>query len=232
MVRKTLVISLGGSLIFSKKNGGINNEFLEKFKKILRKHSRKYKFVVVSGGGNVARKYMSSLNKSGKSKYIQNIMGIAVIRVNTRFMSYFFDMNPEKDLPRSMKDIKNLLLKNNIVFSYGPSRYEQDQTSDSTSAKIARYLKAEFVNLTNVQGLYNKDPRKNKNAKLIKKISPNDLYKKARAMKFHPGQHFVIDQYASKIILKDKIKTYILGGNLKNFENFLNNKKFIGTVVE
>jgi uridylate kinase len=49
---------------------------------------------------------------------------------------------------------------------------------------------------------------------------------------FKPGQHFVLDQTASKIILKNKIKTYILGKDLKQLENVLKGRKFKGTFVE
>jgi uridylate kinase len=49
-------------------------------------------------------------------------------------------------------------------------------------------------------------------------------------LKFKPGQHFVLDQIASKIIMKKKIKTYIMG-DLKNLENFLNLKNFKGTII-
>ena len=50
---------------------------------------------------------------------------------------------------------------------------------------------------------------------------------------YKPGQHFVLDQSAARIIKKYNIKTTILNGkNLKNLENFLNSKEFIGTVIE
>jgi hypothetical protein len=32
--------------------------------------------------------------------------------------------------------------------------------------------------------------------------------------------------------MKNKIKTYLIGKNLKEFENFLKNKKFKGTIIE
>jgi uridylate kinase len=111
-------------------------------------------------------------------------------------------------------------------------RYEPDQTSDSTAAKLARNLNAEFVNMTNVKGLYDKDPNKFKNAKFISRISYNDFNKMTTKMKYKPGQHFVLDQHASLIIRKNKIKTVILGSNLKNFGNYLNGKRFVGTVIE
>ena len=57
------------------------------------------------------------------------------------------------------------------------------------------------------------------------------FYKMAHKQKFKPGQHFILDQTASTIIMKNKIKTYLIGKNLKEFENFLKNKKFKGTII-
>ena len=51
-------------------------------------------------------------------------------------------------------------------------------------------------------------------------------------IKYHPGQHFVLDQSAIKFIKEKKIKTYILGKNMKNLDNLLNNKRFIGTTID
>ena len=80
--------------------------------------------------------------------------------------------------------------------------------------------------------MYNKNPIKNKNAKFIPKISWEKFHKMANKIKFEPGQHFVLDQKASKIILENKIKTYIIGKDLKQLDNVLNNKNFIGTIIQ
>ncbi len=53
----------------------------------------------------------------------------------------------------------------------------------------------------------------------------------ATAQGFKPGQHFVLDQTAARIILKSKIATYILGKDLTQLDNLLNHKKFKGTVI-
>jgi len=58
MAKKVIVLSLGGSLIVPNK---IHVELLEEFKKILLKNSKKYKFVVVCGGGIIARTYINGL---------------------------------------------------------------------------------------------------------------------------------------------------------------------------
>lgn len=228
MQKKVIVISLGGSLIIP---DNINTELLVKFRNVIKKHSNKYKFVVVCGGGSIARKYISSLKQSGKSEYLQGLAGISTTRMNARFLTYFFGEEANEGIPHDMEQIKNLLKKNNIVFC-GALRYAPNETSDGTSAKLARFFNTDFINLTLVSGLYTSNPLKNKNAKFIPEISWKNFNKRASSIKFAPGQHFVLDQNAAKTIMKYRIKTYILGKDLKQLDNLLSGKKFKGTVIE
>ena len=131
----------------------------------------------------------------------------------------------------NMEEVKDNLNKNNIVVC-GALRYVPDSTSDGTAANLAHFLDAEFINMTNVDGLFTANPLTHKNAKLIPSINWKDFKKRALAMKFHAGQHFVLDQAASILIREHKIKTYILGPKLDNLNNVLNNRKFRGTLIE
>ena len=88
-----------------------------------------------------------------------------------------------------------------------------------------------FCNITNVPGLYDKDPRKFKNAKFISEISFGDFLRMANKVNYKPGQHFVLDQTAANMIMKNKITTYILGKDMGNLDNFLKRKKFRGTMI-
>jgi len=228
MKKKVIVISLGGSLIIP---DNIDYVFLNNFKNILAKYSKKYKFVVVCGGGSVARKYISALRQAGKSEFLQSMAGIAVTRLNARFLTYFFGRDANQGIPHDMLEVKNLLKKNDVVFC-GALRYAKKETSDGTAAKLARFFKTEFINLTLVPGLYTENPLENKDAKFIPRITWKAFWQKTNKIKYKPGQHFVLDQHASEIIMQYKIKTYILGKNLKNLDNFLSRKKFKGTVIE
>ncbi len=228
MKKQVIVISLGGSQIL--KDRKVNVSFLKKFRKIIKKNSKRYRFVIVCGGGSVARTYIQGLKEINASEKFQNFAGISATRMNARFMSYFFAINPEKGIPHKMKEVKKRIRKQNIVFC-GALDYHPDQTSDSTSAQIAQIFNLNFINLTNVKGLFDKNPKENKNAKFISQISWKNFHRVACQTKFHPGQNFVLDQKASKIILENKIKTYILGNNLKNLNNLLKGKKFIGTTI-
>ena len=228
MKKEIVVISLGGSLIIPEE---INTNVLNNFKKVILTNSGKYKFVVVCGGGSIARKYINSLKKIKINEHLQSLAGISATRTNARFMSYFFNQNPEKGIPHKLRHIKKYLKKQEIVFC-GALEYKPHQTSDSTAADIAKKFKSIFINLTNINGLYTDNPLTNKNAKFIPEISWTEFNKIANKIKFKPGQHFVLDQHASKIILENKIKTYILGKNMNNLDKLLKGKKFIGTTIE
>lgn len=225
---KTIVISLGGSLINPDK---IDYDFIKKFKGLISTFSKKYKFVIVTGGGNTARIYINALKKEDINEKLQCLIGIRVTRLNAWFMTNFFNGIASKTIAKDLKEVQNLIKKNNIIFC-GSLRYEDKNTSDGTAAKIAKYLKAEFINITNVDGLYDKDPRKFRNAKFIPEISLNDFYNITKKIKYHAGQHFVLDQNAAEIIKANKIKTIILNGNkLDNLRNYLEEKRFIGTII-
>jgi len=227
-MKKVIALSLGGSLIIPNE---INIKYLKKFKEIIQKNSKKYKFIIVCGGGSIARKYISALRDFKINEQFQSLSGISATRMNARFMNYLFGINPEKGIPHTMKNLKKYITKQNIIFC-GALEYKPNQTSDSTTAEIAKQFKTIFINLTNVSGLHDKNPKKYKDAEFIPEISWKEFDKLANKSKFQPGQHFVLDQTASKLILKNKIPTYILGEDLKQLDNLLHNKKFKGTKIE
>jgi uridylate kinase len=227
-MKKVIVLSLGGSLIIPDK---INVAFLKKFKKTVLRNTRNHKFIIVCGGGSLARKYISALKEEGLNEKLQSMSGISATRTNARFMSYFFGIDPKLGIPHTMETLNKDIGRQDVVFC-GALEYKPEQTSDSTAAGIATHFKTIFINLTDVKGLYDKNPLENKNAKFIPKISWSQLWKMANSMKYKPGQHFVIDQTASKIILKHKVPTYILGKDMKQLEAVLRGKKFIGTLIK
>ena len=226
-MKKVIVLNLGGSLIIPDK---VDVSYLKKFREVIRKNSRQYKFVIVCGGGNIARKYISALREDGINEVLQSYAGISSTRTNARFMSYFFNQNPEKGIPEKMNEIQKYLRKQDVVFC-GALEYKPRQTSDSTTAEVARHFKSIFITLTNVPGLYDRDPKEFKSAKFIPTISWKHFYEAARKIKYKPGQNFVLDQTAAKTIMKYKIPTYILK-DPKQLDNLLNRKRFIGTTIK
>ena len=228
MKKAVVVLSLGGSLIIP---DDVDTKFLQKFKKVILKNTKKHKFAIVCGGGSTARRYISALKESGLNEKLQSYSGISATRMNARFMNYLFNKDSERGIPHTTETLKEDLKKQDVVFC-GALEYKPKQTSDSTAAELAKKFKTIFINLTNVTGLYDKNPKKFKSARFIPKITWKEFDKLANKSKFQPGQHFVLDQTASEIIMKNEIPTYILGQNMKQLENVLKGKKFKGTLIE
>jgi uridylate kinase len=227
-MKKVIVLSLGGSQIIPNE---VNIPYLKEFKKIILKHIKKYKFIIVCGGGSLARKYISALREIGINEKLQSLSGISATRANARFMNYFFNIEPKHGIPHTHQTLKKYINSQDVIFC-GALEYKPNQTSDSTAADIARMFKADFINITNIKGLYTSNPLTDKNAKFVPCISWKDFEKMANKSKFTPGQHFVLDQTASSIIRKHKITTYITGEKLKELDNLLSNKAFDGTTIQ
>lgn len=228
MKKEVITLSLGGSLIFNKDE--INIKFLSDFKRIILKNSKNYKFIIVCGGGKIARMYIDGLKLIGANERLQSFAGISVTRTNARFLSYFFGNENQEGIPSKIEEVEKMLKNKSIIFC-GALEYHPNQTSDSTASEIAKHFKTEFINITNVEGMFSKNPMTNKDAKFIPAISWKEFNKAALKIEFKPGMHFVLDQKASKIIMDNKIKTYIIGDKIKNLDNLLNKRKFKGTII-
>ena len=148
------VISLGGSVIVPDE---INYDFLLRFREFIVEYSKKEKIVIVCGGGKTARRYINALDKRKVDHKILNYIGIRITKLNAWFLINFFKGACAHTLAKSLKDVKNLLVKNKIVV-VGALRYKPNTTSDGTAVDIAKMLKIDFINITKVKGLYNKNP--------------------------------------------------------------------------
>lgn len=226
MKQKVIVVSLGGSVIVPENP---DYKLLEAFKKVMKRHDKHHKFVIVAGGGSIARKYIQALELEGKSKNELAAAGIRATRMNALFLMQFFGEDANRNLPMNMGEVANKLTKHNIVIC-GALRFVPNSTSDSTAARLAHFLKGEFINITNVPGLYTSDPKKDKTAKLIPKITWRAFDDIVKKIKFHAGQHFVLDQHASEIIKENKIPTYIISSPI-SLNNIIKGNKFKGTLI-
>ena len=202
-MKVVIVFSLGGSLIVPDK---VDHDYLTKFKNFIEKLNKKYKIIIVTGGGKTAREYM----KEVKGDKVKSLIGIMTTKLNARLISGLFNITI--DIPDTLEEVKKQIEENNLVVT-GALGVQPHMTSDGNAAEIAEYLKAKiFINLTNVNGLYDKDPRKYKNSKLISYVdykSFNDIIKLWKALKIRvhftsrshhrAGRRRVLKQYTPAI---------------------------------
>ena len=89
---------------------------------------------------------------------------------------------------------------------------------------------SEIINMSNIDYVYDKDPKKFKDAKKIEKTSWKD-YTNLVGNKWKAGMNVPFDPIAAKEAQKSGMKVCIIGKDLENLENLLNGKKFKGTVI-
>ncbi|MDD4878504.1 MAG: UMP kinase [Candidatus Nanoarchaeia archaeon] len=227
---KTIVVSVGGSMIVPDK---VDYNFLVSLRKAVEAIVKKSKIVICTGGGSTAREYISILRKAGADNHSQDIAGIDATRLNARLVASFLSagkkIKANQEIPKSLNEIKALLGANDCVVcgGLGPGK-----TSDGTTAEIAGFLGADTIyNMTNVKGLYTKDPRKHRDAKFIPLISHEGFRDMMVKVKEKPGQHFVLDSEAERITREKNMEVVILQG-AQNLQKAVEGKKFEGTIVE
>ena len=93
------------------------------------------------------------------------------------------------------------------------------QSTNGTAALIAEKIDAEqFLNATDVSGIYDSDPNENKKAKLFKTIEMKNLKKLLIHEDSVAGGYDLMDIVALKIIERSKIKTRVIRSDIKTLE--------------
>ena len=223
--KETIVISLGGSTIVPDK---INISFLKEFRKLILNFTKSGKrVVVVAGGGGTNVIYNKAAQKITKIKSIDlDWLGIATTKLNAELLRVIFGNSAYKEVV--VNPTENLKTTKNIIIGAG---WLPGCSSDKDAVLWAKNLKAKTViNLTNIDYIYDKDPRKFKNAKSFKHLSWKE-YKKIIGGKWIPRMNSPFDPIASRLAEKEKIRVVVMKASLKNLKNFLSNKEFIGSTL-
>lgn len=225
-----IVISLGGSLIVPEE---IDWKFLKQFKKIIEGKIKKgFRFIIVTGGGKTARKYIEASAKVGDiDAEDKDWVGIHSTRLNGHFIRTIFKKYAHPTICTNPYDLEGFLkTKESILVAAG---YRPGNSTDYISILLAKHFDIKKVaNLSNIDYVYDKDPRKYKDAKKIKEISWPD-FQKIVGDKWDPGSNVPFDPVASKLAAKENIEVSIFNGKkLKNLQNYLDGKKFVGTIVK
>jgi uridylate kinase len=224
---KKIVISLGGSLIVPDE---IDVPFLNSFIATIKEYILKgFSFVIITGGGKVCRRYNESLKKI-TTPTTENLdwLGIAATRLNAEFVRIAFgDLAYEK----VVQDPDQMPETNKPVIVGGG--WKPGNSSDLAAIHAAKSVRAlRIVNLSNIDYVYDSDPKKNPEAKPVEKVSWND-FRKIIPRDWMPGINSPFDPVAAGEAEELGYEVTILNGkNIENFKNYLDGKEFIGTEIK
>jgi len=210
-VKKRIVIKLSGR-IFSEDNV----KALKDYARFLVKISKICQPVVVTGGGNIARHYINHARSSGADEASLDELGIEVSRLNARLLIYALKHKAYPHPPTTLQETRYAVDSGLIVIVGG---LHPGHSTNGTAALVAEKVEAtQFLNATDVDGVYDLDPNKYKKAKKFRRIELKTLRKMLIHEDSVAGGYDLIDILALKIIERSKIKTRILKADLKILE--------------
>lgn len=189
MKYKRILLKLSGEALMGDKNYGIDSNLLEKYSSQIKKlHGSGIEIAIVIGGGNIYRGIEAE--ESGINRVQGDYMGMLATLINsmalqshleklecdTRLMSGFnIDQVCEPFIRR--KAIRHLEKGRIVIFGAGLGK--PYFTTDSTASLRAIEIEADIVlKGTRVDGVYDFDPEKVKEAKKYSELSFNEAYEK------------------------------------------------------
>lgn len=224
-----IVISVGGSLIVP--DGGVDTDFLIKLNHLIREQVAKGKrFLLVAGGGTIARHYRDA----GK-KVIGNVtsedldwLAIHTTRMNGHLLRTIF-----QDIanPRIIENYNKRLYawKEPVVIGAG---WKPGWSTDYCATILAKDYGANLIiNLSNIDHVYDKDPRKYKDAKPITKTTWESI-ERLVGDKWTPGLNMPFDPIATKLAKQIKLTVIVTNGSdFDNLKKIIEGEPFKGTVI-
>ena len=210
-MKKRIVIKLSGRIF-----GMDNAKMLKDYASFLVKISKICQPIIIAGGGNIARHYIAHARSSGADESTLDELGIEISRLNAKLLIYALKNKAYSHPPTTLQEVRHAVDDGLIVVTGG---LHPGQSTNGTAALIAEKINAEqFLNATDVDGVYDKDPNKFKNAKKFKRIELKNLKNMLVHEDSIAGGYDLMDIVALKIIERSKIKTRILKADIKTLE--------------
>lgn len=189
-------------------------------------------FGILAGGGSVARAYANAARELGAGEYEADSIAITSTRQNAQLLVAALSAAGVEVHKKVVLDFdKARTVKSKVVVMGGTI---PGITTDTDSVLLAEAIGAKrLVNISNVDAIYDSDPRKNPKAKKYSKMTYGELIGLAsESDRRMAGTHFVFDMLACKLIARSGIEAHFVAGkSLNDVKNAIEGKKHNGTVV-
>ena len=201
--KKRIVIKLSGSSFAAERIGQLRD-----YATVLIRASSACQPIVVAGGGAIARTYIDHARAAGADESTLDELGIDISRLNARLLIHPLGDRAYAHPPETLREVERAAETGRIIVAGG---LYPGQSTNGTAALIAERLRAdEFLNATDVDGIYDRDPNRYKGAKRLAKIGIGEL----RGMLVHEGSmaggYDLMDIIALKVIERSGIRTRVI----------------------
>ena len=178
----------------------------------------------------LAREYIDAVRSFNGSEALCDTFGIEISRINSKLIITAFEDIAYPQVPKNIEELSIALLFNKIIVMGG---LQPGQSTTSVALEIAEYIQADkLIILTDVEGIYDKDPKEYSDAKLIKYLNYDQLQEIILNMtndkQAAAGEYRIFDTVSLQILKRSDIKVIIMSGkDLNNFSKFWDGEKGI-----
>ncbi|AMK14924.1 UMP kinase [Methanobrevibacter olleyae] len=202
-----IVAAIGGSILLQ----DYNAERFKEYAEILKELSEEHEIFVVVGGGKPARDYITAVRNLGAGEAKCDDIGIEVTRLNAKLLLLALGNTAYQKVPHNFGEALEYSASGKIIVMGGT---EPAHSTDAVSAILAEYVQADLlINLTSVDGMYTKDPRKYDDAELIEEITATDMIEFIKGNDVKAGTYEFFDMTAIQMIKRSNLETVIANGN-------------------
>ena len=222
-----VVIRVGGSVAASP----INPELINKYASLLKEIKHKgHEVVVVTGGGQLAREFIATAKSLELPMQAQDELAISVSRLFAQLFQKKLASDACSKIAATLDEAAECLSDGKIMFMGG---LRPGITTDTVAALVAERIGADLLlKGTDQDGIYNKDPRKHKDAVKLDRISFDSLQSVLEESEHKAGIHQIVDPEAVKVLRRTRVKLVVVNGfKPENIRAALNGMK-VGTIVD
>ncbi|MEM0087080.1 MAG: UMP kinase [Candidatus Micrarchaeaceae archaeon] len=225
---EVVCISVGGSVLFN--GDDLNASFADELINTLAKY-KNLKFVVVTGGGEVARRYISYSRNFVSDQQTFDEIAIGVTRLNAMLLlsASKGKIDAYQNIVTNLYEMKEAISRHRIAFSGG---LYPGITTDAVTVLYAEAVGSKkVVNMSSVPYVY--ETNDIKHSKPIRKLGYDRLIEiAAKYDSRSAGSNFVFDLVGCKLAKRSNIKIYFASGDVAELRKILDGKPHNGTVVE
>lgn len=185
---------------------------------------------VVTGGGATARKYISLGRELGINEAFLDLMGIWASRINAYLMLALLSDIAYMKVPESIEEFVEAWSSGKVIVTGG---FQPGQSTATVASLVAEAIDADLLVIaTNVDGVYEKDPRYFTDAKLLPQLTTSELRRILESSQsVKAGTYELLDPVAIKIIERSDLRVLVMNyRKISELQKVLNGEK-IGSLV-
>jgi uridylate kinase len=223
-----VVVSIGGSVLLT---GEDDRKYLSDLAELLHRLGETTPLFVTIGGGRVARDYIGLGRQLGLTEVELDEIGIEVTRLHARLLAARIGAPTPSTPPTTIAEAVRELRHASPIVLGGT---EPGHTTDGVAALLAVRTRAQrLVNATDVDGIYERDPRSDPKATRLERLDWPAFRALVHAgTTTDAGQNFLFDRFGADLLARSNVPLLVVHGReLANLEAAIEGRAFRGSRV-